>query len=142
MLGIREYAAEFAGTALLLLVGLSAVCADFGTRSPVVSAIPDSNLRRLITGIIFAGTATAIVYSPLGRRSGGHLNPAVTLAFLRLGKIGPRSAAIYIVVQIAGALTGAALVLGIWRGWATSVNVGARCPRTAARQPRWRPRQR
>jgi aquaporin Z len=129
VLGIREYAAEFVGTALLLLVGLSAVCADFATRSPVVSAIPDSNLRRLITGIIFAGTATAIVYSPLGRRSGGHLNPAVTLAFLRLGKIGPRSAAIYIVVQVAGALTGAALVLAIWRGWATSVSVGATVPK-------------
>jgi aquaporin Z len=129
VLGIREYAAEFVGTALLLLVGLSAVCADFATQSPVVSAIPDSNLRRLVTGIIFAGTATAIVYSPLGRRSGGHINPAVTLAFLRLGKISPRSAAIYIAVQIAGALTGAALVLAIWRGWATSVSVGATVPK-------------
>jgi aquaporin Z len=129
VLGIREYAAEFVGTALLLLVGLSAVCADFATGSPVVGAIPDSNLRRLITGIIFAGTATAIVYSPLGRRSGGHINPAVTLAFLRLGKISPRSAGIYIVVQLAGALTGAALVVAIWRGWATSVSVGATVPK-------------
>jgi hypothetical protein len=32
VLGIREYAAEFAGTALLLLVGLSALCADFSVR--------------------------------------------------------------------------------------------------------------
>jgi aquaporin Z len=129
MLGIREYAAEFVGTTVLLLVGLSAVCADFATRSPVVSAIPDSNLRRLITGVIFAGTATAIVYSPLGRRSGGHINPAVTLAFLRLGKISPTSAAIYIAVQIGGALTGAAIVLAIWRGWATSVSLGATVPK-------------
>ncbi len=128
MLGIREYAAEFAGTALLLLVGLSALCADFSAKSPVVAALPDSNVRRLITGIIFAGTATAIVYSPLGKRSGGHLNPAVTLAFLRLRKITPNSAAIYITVQIAGALTGAALVLAIWRGWATSVRLGATTP--------------
>ena len=128
MLGIREYAAEFAGTALLLLVGLSAVCVNFSTQSPVVTALPDSNVRRLITGIIFAGTGTAIVYSPLGKRSGGHINPAVTLAFLRLGKITPKSAAIYITVQIAGALTGAALVLAIWRGWATSVRLGATIP--------------
>jgi aquaporin Z len=129
VLGIREYVAEFVGTALLLLVGLSAVCADFSTRSPVVSAIPDSNLRRLITGIIFAGTGTAIVYSRLGKRSGGHINPAVTLAFLRLGKISPRSAAIYIAVQTAGALTGAALVLAIWGSWAMSVNIGATVPK-------------
>jgi aquaporin Z len=129
VLGLREYAAEFVGTAVLLLVGLSAVCVDFSTRSPVVSAIPDSNLRRLITGIIFAGTGTAIVYSSLGRRSGGHINPAVTFAFLRLGKISSRSAAIYIAVQVAGALTGAALVLAIWRGWATSVSIGATVPK-------------
>ncbi len=129
MLGNREYLAEFVGTAVLLLVGLSAVCADFATRSPVVSAIPDPNLRRLITGVIFAGTSAAIVYSPLGKRSGGHINPAVTLAFLRLGKISPRSAAIYVAVQLAGALTGAALVLAIWRAWATSVSVGATVPR-------------
>jgi aquaporin Z len=128
VLGIREYAAEFAGTALLLLVGLSAVCADFSPQSPVVAALADSNVRRLITGVIFAGTGTAIMYSPLGKRSGGHINPAVTLAFLRLGKITPKSAATYIAVQIAGALTGAALVLAIWRGWATSVRLGATLP--------------
>jgi aquaporin Z len=124
----REYFAEFIGTTLLLLIGLSAVCADFATRSPVVTAVPDPALRRLLTGAIFAGTATAIVYSPLGRRSGGHLNPAVTLAFLRLGKITGRSAAIYIAAQVAGALAGAALVLAIWRGWAVSVHVGATMP--------------
>jgi hypothetical protein len=55
--------AEYVGTALLLLEGLSAVCADFAVRSPVVSALPDSNVRRLLTGNIFAGTITAIVYS-------------------------------------------------------------------------------
>jgi aquaporin Z len=128
VLGIREYAAEFLGTALLLLVALSAVVADFAARSPVVSSIPDSSLRHLLTGLIVAGTLTAIVYSPVGRRSGGHLNPAVTLAFLCLGKMTGRSAAIYVAAQIAGALTGAALVLLIWRSWAASVHVGATAP--------------
>lgn len=129
MLGVREYVAEFAGTTLLLLVALSAIVADFAIGSPVVSSIPDPSLRHLLTGLIVAGTLTAIVYSPIGRRSGGHLNPAVTLAFFCLGKITRRSAAIYVAVQIAGALTGASLVLLIWRGWAASVDVGATTPR-------------
>jgi aquaporin Z len=128
ILGIREYLAEYVGTTLLLLVGLSAVCADFAVRSPVVSALQDTSLRRLLTGIIFAGAITAIVYSPLGRRSGAHLNPAVTLAFWLLGKITSRSAVFYAVAQLAGALTGAALVLAIWGGWATNVHVGATVP--------------
>ena len=131
MLGVREYLAEYFGTAVLLLVGLSAVCADIASSSPVVSAFPDPNVRRLLTAVTFAGTVTAIVYSPLGRRSGGHLNPAVTLAFWRLGKITTRSAMFYAAAQIAGALTGAALVLAIWRGWATNVHVGATVPKTA-----------
>jgi aquaporin Z len=128
MPGVREYLAEYVGTALLLLVGLSAVCADFAVHSPVVSALPDANVRRLLTAIIFAGTVTTIVYSPLGRRSGGHLNPAVTLAFWLQGKLTSRSAILYAAAQIAGALTGAALVLAIWGGWATNVHLGATVP--------------
>src|SRR5207244_4145864 len=83
---LAESLAEFAGTALLLLIGLSAVVVDFATGSPVIRWVPNEDIRRLLTGIVFAGGATAIVYSPLGRRSGGHINPAVTGAFLRLGK--------------------------------------------------------
>ncbi len=33
------------------------------------------------------GTAIAIVFSPFGKRSGAHFNPAVTLTFWRLGKV-------------------------------------------------------
>jgi aquaporin Z len=128
LLGVREYLAEYVGTTLLLLVGLSAVCADFAVHSPVASALPDANVRRLLTGIVFAGAVTAIVYSPLGQRSGGHLNPAVTLGFWLLGKITTRSATFYALAQIAGALTGASLVLAIWGGWATNVHVGATVP--------------
>jgi aquaporin Z len=129
MLGTREYLAEYLGTALLLLIGLSAVCADFAVRSPVVSALPDESMRRLLTAVIFAGVLTAIVYSPLGRRSGAHLNPAVTLAFWLLGKITARSAMFYVAAQIAGGLTGAALVLALWGEWATNVHVGATVPK-------------
>ena len=40
-------------------------------------------------GIAMGLTAVALIYSPLGARSGAHMNPAVTLTFLRLGKIAP-----------------------------------------------------
>ena len=124
----REFAAEFAGTALLLVIGLSAVVLDFAQGSPVPGWIPDGNLRRLLTGIVFAGGATLIVYSPLGKRSGGHINPAVTLGFLRLGKITRRSAAGYVAAQFLGALAGAAIVQLVWRRLATQVDLGATIP--------------
>ncbi|OPG01654.1 aquaporin [Microbispora sp. GKU 823] len=61
------------------------------------------------------------MYSPLGRISGGHLNPAVTTAFWVLGKMTSGSALKYSAAQVAGAL--AALL--VWDGAAASVRVGA-----------------
>lgn len=42
--------------------------------------------RRVLMGVAMGLTAIAIIYSPWGKRSGAHMNPAVTLTFLRLGK--------------------------------------------------------
>jgi len=48
------------------------------------------------------GTALFIFYSPWTSPSGSHINPAVTLAFLRLGKICYWDAAFYILFQFIG----------------------------------------
>jgi aquaporin Z len=90
----------------MLFIGVSAVAFMWAPGSPV-PVVSNGALRRLITGVLFAGGATAVVYSPLGQISGGHINPAVTLAFWRLGKVPGRDAVIYIVVQFLGAVAGA-----------------------------------
>jgi len=51
-------------------------------------------------------TLAAIVYSPIGRRSGAHMNPALTLTYLRLGKISSADAAAYVAAQFAGGIAG------------------------------------
>jgi aquaporin Z len=78
---------------------------------------------------VFAGGATLVVYSGLGKRSGGHLNPAVTLAFCRLGKMTGRSALGYAAAQVLGAAAGALTVRLAWGDLATQVHVGATLPR-------------
>jgi aquaporin Z len=103
---LLAYFSEFAGTAIMLFIGVSAVAFMWGPGSPV-PVVPNGALRRLLTGIMFAGGATAVVYSPLGQISGGHINPAVTLAFWWLGKVPTRDAVIYVVMQFAGAFLGA-----------------------------------
>jgi aquaporin Z len=55
--------------------------------SPIEQAIGSPDLRRVLIGLAMGFTAIAIIYSPWGKRCGAHLNPAVTLTFLRLGKI-------------------------------------------------------
>ncbi|MEP7242618.1 MAG: aquaporin [Gammaproteobacteria bacterium] len=78
--------------------------------SPVHLAIADPALRRLLIGIAMGLTAMALIYSPWGQRSGAHMNPAVTLTFLRLGKIHRWDALFFVLAQFAGGLLGVLLV--------------------------------
>ncbi len=123
-----EWACEFVGTALLLVGGLSAVCFDFAPGSPVASLVPDHSARLLITGLLFAGSGSLVAISPLGRRSGAHLNPAVTLAFWRRGHVHVHDLIGYVVAQVAGAFTGAALVRWWWGAKARAIDLGVTQP--------------
>ncbi len=68
--------------------------------------IPDAQLRLTLGGIAMGLTAIALIYSPWGKRSGAHMNPSVTLAFLRIGKIKPWDAVFYIGAQFLGGTLG------------------------------------
>jgi aquaporin Z len=110
-----EYLIEAAGLAVFML----SACA-FGTLlghpgSPAVRALPDPFLRRVLMGLAMGLTAVGLIYSPWGQRSGAHFNPATTLTFWRLGKVGSADAAFYALAQAAGGLAGvlvAAALLG------------------------------
>jgi aquaporin Z len=78
--------------------------------SPIVRSIPAEIIRRTFMGFAMGLTAVAIIYSPWGKQSGAHINPAVTLTFFRLGKIAPWDAFFYIIAQFIGGIAGVALV--------------------------------
>ena len=123
-----EWGCELLGTALLLLGGLSAVVLDFGVGSPVARALPSHSLRLLLTGSLFASCGALVTISPLGRRSGAHLNPAVTLAFWCRGHVRLPDLFGYVVSQAVGAVTGAFAVHLLWGRRATSVRDGLTLP--------------
>jgi aquaporin Z len=77
--------------------------------SPVVRALPDPFVRRLLMGLAMGLTAVALIYSPWGQRSGAHFNPATTLAFWRLGKVASPDAVFYVLAQTVGGLVGVLL---------------------------------
>jgi aquaporin Z len=81
-------------------------------------------------GAAMGATAIALIYSPLGARSGAHINPATTLTFLRLGRIHAVDAAAYVAAQVAGALGGLALAAVLLAPWIASpaVNYVATLP--------------
>jgi aquaporin Z len=78
---LEVFASEFIGAAVLVLVGLSLVILMFGSGSPIVHVVPSEGLRRLITGFCFGTTGALIALSPVGKVSGAHINPVVTLGF-------------------------------------------------------------
>jgi aquaporin Z len=81
--------------------------------SPVRMAIASAFLRRMLMGITMGLTAVVLIYSPWGKQSGAHINPAVTLSFLRLGKIKLTDALFYMTSQFAGATLGVTLVVAL-----------------------------
>lgn len=85
--------------------------------SPVRQALPDPFVRRLLMGVAMGLTAIGIIYSPWGKQSGAHFNPAVTLTFLRLGKVQRVDAIFYILAQFIGGIAGVLLPAIIFDEW-------------------------
>lgn len=81
--------------------------------SPLHAALPDPAQRRVFAGLAMGITAIALIYSPWGKRSGAHMNPAVTLTFLRLGKIRGWDAVFFIAAQFIGGTLGVLLIAAI-----------------------------
>ena len=78
--------------------------------SPVAHLFEDHGfLQRLAIGLMMGITIVCIVYSPLGKRSGAHINPAVTFTFFRLGRIQAADTFFYILFQFAGGIAGVTL---------------------------------
>jgi aquaporin Z len=125
---LPEYFAEFLGTAIMMTIGIGAVALMWAEGSAMRALIPSDALRRLLTGILFAGGATAVVLSPLGQRSGGHLNPAVTLAFWWKGQVPTLDAVCYVVAQTLGAVLGVYVVAAAGGQAAQSVQLGLTLP--------------
>ena len=123
----QAFFSELVGTALLVLVGLSLVILMFGTGSPIARVVPDEGVRRLITGFLFGTTGALIALSPIGKESGAHINPVVTLGFWLAGKLDALTVFGYVVAQLAGACLGA-LPLLAWGAMGRSVAFGATLP--------------
>jgi aquaporin Z len=105
---LKQHFREFACEAIGLGTFMVSACAFsvFLFHSNSFASAWKPYLRFIVMGLAMGTTAIAIFISPLGRLSGAHINPAVTLTFLRLGKIKLNDAFFYIAFQFIGALIG------------------------------------
>lgn len=117
---LKRHWPEYLMEAMGLGIFMVSACA-FGTflehpSSPARAQITDPLLRRALMGLAMGLTAVGIIYSPWGKQSGAHINPAITTTFFRLGKVERWDALFYIIAQFAGALAGVLLMAAVLGG--------------------------
>lgn len=100
----QKLVAEFVGTFILIFIGAGSICANqfMGDGGGGILAIAAAH-----------GLAIATAVSAIGHISGGHINPAVTIAFWVTKKMGTMEALLYWLAQIAGAIAAAYLLKGL-----------------------------
>jgi aquaporin Z len=110
-----EYLMEAAGLALFMMsAGFFATLLE-DPESPARQALTSPFLRRALMGVAMGLTAVVLIYSPLGKRSGAHLNPAVTLAFLRLRKVAIADGCGYVLAQFLGGVFGVYMICALYQ---------------------------
>jgi aquaporin Z len=110
---LRRSVAEFVGAFTLIFIGGGA---------GIVSG------NDIVAVALANGLAIGIMVSNLGHISGGHFNPAITLAFLTTRRITAPLAIAYWIAQFGGALVAAAILRGLF----THAQFLAAVPHTAA----------
>ena len=105
--GLAAYIAELVGT-LLLTFAICTVVVLFVATTAEAQTGSDFAVVGLVHGIVLFGLIITF-----GAVSGGHFNPAVTLAAAVTRRIDPVDAAVYMLAQLSGGVLGALLVKGL-----------------------------
>jgi glycerol uptake facilitator protein/aquaporin Z len=84
--------------------------------SAVARAVPHIHLQLLVVGTAVGLLITGLILSPPGRASGGHMNPAISLAMWRFGVFPAAGVLPYTAAQLAGSVLGALAAGAVWGG--------------------------
>lgn len=106
---LREYAAEFFGVMILIIFGNGVNCQVVLGGNEAVSAAAQGSYLSINFGW---GIGTAMGVWISGGISGGHINPAVTLALATTRGFPWKKVPGYILAQILGGIAGASIVYG------------------------------
>lgn len=119
----RLYVFEALELAAFMLSACAFAVLLFEPNSSAARLIPNAVARQALFALAMGATATLIIKSPMGKRSGAHFNPACTLTYLRLGKISKPDAYFYMASHFVGAVLGVAVGVLLFGGELASPGV-------------------
>jgi glycerol uptake facilitator protein/aquaporin Z len=118
--GIRRSTLRHSGVELvltfLLLFGVATIARWVTGPSVLFEGVPEPRFRLLVIGVLVGLLVPALMVSPLGRRSGAHMNPAISLAMWRFGNLPGAAVVPYVTAQLAGSFLGVLAARGVWGG--------------------------
>jgi glycerol uptake facilitator-like aquaporin len=82
--------------------------------SLISRVFPHIHAQLLIVGTAVAILLAGLILSPPGKISGGHMNPAISLAMWRFGVFPGAQLATYTIAQLLGSLAGVMLAREVW----------------------------
>jgi glycerol uptake facilitator protein/aquaporin Z len=98
----------------VLLIGTATIARWIIGPSPISRAVPSIDLRLVLIGVCVGLLLAALIQNPLGRASGGHMNPAISLAMWRFGVFPAAGVIAYTLAQLAGSLLGVIAGGALW----------------------------
>jgi glycerol uptake facilitator protein len=107
----QKLIAEFIGTALLVLIGAGSVTATLTLEGSTGAKFSEADLG--IISFAFAFIIMAMIFT-IGKVSGCHINPGVTIALALTGRVDWATAISYIVAQVVGAVVGAFAIVAMF----------------------------
>jgi glycerol uptake facilitator protein len=105
--GLAAYVAELVGT-FFLVFAICTVVTLFVATTGQAQTGSDYAVVGLVHGLVLF-----MLIMTFGEVSGGHFNPAITIAAAALRRIDPLDAVVYILAQLSGGVLGALLVKGL-----------------------------
>ncbi|WIX75456.1 aquaporin [Amycolatopsis carbonis] len=127
---LRDAVREFALTAIVLCATVVAVGVVFGSGWKVAET--QVRVGQLVIAGFVAVLLVVLIRSPWGRRSGGHMNPVVTLGLWLMGAFPGRHVTPYVCAQSLGSLAGTAVAAVVLGPLAGQVHFG-----TVSAAPAW-----
>ena len=97
-----------------LLFGVTTIVRFVVGASPISRALPQIHVQLFLIGALVAVLLSLLIISRAGKVSGGHMNPAISLAMWRFGVFPAVGIVPYIAAQLLGSILGVLAARAVW----------------------------